>query len=89
MNMWAFTPAVFALLRRGFAAFLRGPGAERGEFLIPHAIQDVVHRREARVRLLRAPGQWLGVTYPEDRARVEAALRELVAAGAYPERLRG
>jgi len=87
MNMWAFTPAVFGLLRRGFAEFLRGPGAERGEFLIPHAIGDAMRRREARVRLLRAPGRWLGVTYPDDRPHVEAALRELVAAGEYPERL--
>lgn len=89
MNMWAFTPAVFALLRRGFTEFLRGQGAERGEFLIPHAIRDALHRREARVRLLRTNGRWLGVTYPEDRARVEAALRQLVAAGEYPERLWG
>jgi len=27
------------------------------------------------------------VTYPDDRPHVEAALRELVAAGEYPERL--
>jgi hypothetical protein len=87
MNMWAFTPAVFALLRRGFAAFLRRPGAERGEFLIPHAIRDALQRREVRVRLLRTQGRWLGVTYPDDRPRVEAALRQLVAAGEYPERL--
>ena len=89
MNMWAFTPAVLALLRRGFAEFLGRPGAGGGEFLIPHAIRDAVHRREARVRPLRAPlpGRWLGVTYPDDRPHVEAALRELVAAGEYPERL--
>jgi len=87
MNLWAFTPAVFALLQRGFAEFLRQDTAGRGEFLISHAIRDALQRSEAQVRLLGTHGRWLGVTYPDDRRRVEAALRQLVAAGAYPERL--
>ena len=87
MNLWAFTPAVFTLLRRGFAEFLRQAGAGQGEFLISHAIRDAVRRREARVRLLGTRARWLGVTYPDDRPRVAAALQQLVAAGEYPERL--
>ena len=87
MNLWVFTPAVFALLRRGFAEFLRQDTAGRSEFLISHAIRDAVRRGEARVRLLGTSGRWLGVTYPDDRPRVETALRQLVAAGEYPERL--
>jgi len=89
MNLWAFTPAVFALLRHGFAEFRRQDTAGRSEFLISHGIGDAVSRGEARVRLLSTRGCWLGVTYPDDRPRVEAALRQLVAAGEYPERLWG
>jgi len=89
MNMWAFTPAVFALLRRGFAEFLGQASAGQSEFLISHGIRDAARRGEARVRLLRTHGRWLGVTYPDDRPRVELALRHLVAAGEYPERLWG
>jgi dTDP-glucose pyrophosphorylase len=90
MNLWAFTPAVFTVLRRGFAEFLRqAGGGAQGEFLISHAIGDAVRRGEARVRLLATRARWLGVTYPDDRPRVAAALRQLVAAGEYPERLRG
>ena len=87
MNLWVFTPAVFALLRGGFAEFLRGAAAGQGEFLISHAIRDAVRRREVRVRLLGTRARWLGVTYPDDRPRVAAALQQLVAAGEYPERL--
>ena len=87
MNLWVFTPAVFALLRRGFAEFLRQDTAGRSEFLISHAIRDAVRRGEARVRLVGTSGRWLGVTYPDDRPRVETALRQLVAAGEYPARL--
>ena len=86
MNLWAFTPEVFGLLERGFAEFLRDGG--QGEFLISHGIRDAVGRGEARVRLLDTRAQWLGVTYPDDRPRVAAALRQLVATGEYPERLR-
>jgi hypothetical protein len=89
MNLWAFTPAVFAALRRGFAEFLRQDTAGGSEFLISHGIRDAVRRGEARVRLLGTHSRWLGVTYPDDRPRVEAALRQLVAAGEYPERLWG
>ncbi len=89
MNLWAFTPAVFALLRRGFAEFLGHASAGRSEFLISHGIGDAVRRGEARVRLLGTHGRWLGVTYPEDRPHVEGTLRQLVAAGEYPERLWG
>ena len=89
MNLWAFTPAVFALLRNRFAEFLRQDTAGRSEFLISHGIRDAVRRGEARVRLLGTQGKWLGVTYPDDRPRVAAALSQLVAAGEYPERLWG
>jgi len=85
MNLWAFTPAVFALLRRGFAEFLRQDAAGGSEFLISQAIRDAVRQDEARVRLLGTDARWLGVTYPDDRPRVEAALRQMVAAGEYPE----
>ena len=89
MNLWAFTPVVFDLLRRGFAEFLRQADAGRSEFLISQGIRDAVRRGEARVRLLDTRGRWLGMTYPDDRPRVEEALRQLVAAGEYPERLWG
>ena len=89
MNLWAFTPAVFALLRRGLAEFACRADAGRSELLISHGIGDAVRRGEARVRLLGTRGRWLGVTYPDDRPRVAAALRQLVAAGEYPERLWG
>jgi dTDP-glucose pyrophosphorylase len=87
MNLWVFTPAVFDLLRRGFDEFLRHAGGGQGEFLISHGIRDAVGRGEARVRLVATRSRWLGITYPDDRPRVAAALRQLVAAGDYPERL--
>jgi hypothetical protein len=46
-----------------------------------------VREGKARVRILPTAEKWFGVTYPEDRARVQAAIREIVARGVYPEDL--
>src|SRR5438105_397902 len=86
---WGTGPAVLALLRSRFAEFLCQDTTGRSEFLISHGIRDALHRGEARVRLLGTQGKWFGVTYPDDRPRVAAALSQLVAAGEYPERLWG
>src|SRR2546422_4484825 len=72
-----------------FAEFLGQASAGQSEFLISHGIGHAVGRGDARVRLLGTHGRWLGVTYPEDRPHVEGTLRQLVAAGEYPERLWG
>ncbi len=84
MNMWAFTPAVFDALRAAFGGFLAGADPAKDEFLIPAVIQDAIAGGRARVRVLASGARWIGMTYPADRALVEAELRELVGGGAYP-----
>jgi len=86
MNLWAFSPAVFEILRAGFVRFLPGADA-KGEFLLPAAIQEALDRKLARVRVLDAGSPWFGMTYPADRPRVEQAIQALVRSGVYPERL--
>jgi hypothetical protein len=83
MNMWAFTPEVFGLLRRGFVRFLHEEGLHRREYLLPTITQEAVHRGEARIRVLDAGSQWYGMTYPDDRPVVAAALRMLTTSGRY------
>jgi hypothetical protein len=87
MNMWAFTPVVFGLLREGLTRFLTSAEPLKGEYLLPEAVQDAVRSGAARVRVLDPGSRWFGVTYQADRPAVGAALRALVAAGRYPERL--
>jgi hypothetical protein len=88
MNLWAFSPAVFQILRAGFVRFLPGADA-KSEFLLPAAIQEALDRKLARVRVLDAGSPWFGMTYPADRPRVEQAVQALVRSGVYPERLWG
>ncbi len=88
MNIWGFTPALFALLESRFPAWLAAHGAEpKSEWYIPLVVNELVREGRATVRVLTSDSPWFGVTYREDRPRVAAALGELVAAGAYPARL--
>jgi NDP-sugar pyrophosphorylase family protein len=91
MNCWGFTPDVFPPLDaqwRGFLAALGPPpGALKAEFYLPAAVSTMVARKEAAVRVIPTQSNWFGVTYRDDRPRVQAAIQGLVAAGEYPENL--
>lgn len=88
MNCWGFTPAVLAGLDGQFREFLKQKGAElKSEFYLPAAVAGMVARVEATVRVLPTTSTWFGVTYREDKPRVQAAIADLVARGLYPARL--
>lgn len=88
MNCWGFTPALFAGLDGQFREFLAARGAEpKAEFYLPAAVSAMIGRGEAAVTVLPTESTWFGVTYREDKPRVEAAIRALVQAGRYPAKL--
>jgi len=88
MNMWGFTPQVFAQLQERFRAFLEQNGsAMKSECYIPSAVNELVQAGQTRVKVLRTNDSWFGVTYREDHARVVESISRLVREGASPERL--
>ena len=88
MNMWGFTPRIFAQLEDHFKKFLAVHGAdENAEFYIPYVVNDLVAAGQARVKVLRTQDEWFGVTYREDRVRVEENIKRLIRDGVYPEGL--
>ncbi|MBM3874150.1 MAG: nucleotidyltransferase [Verrucomicrobia bacterium] len=88
LNCWGFSPAVLPLLDRRLRVFLAERGSDvKAEFYLPEAISGMVSAGEATVDVLETTSSWFGVTYREDRAAVESALRALVAAGEYPDKL--
>lgn len=90
MNFWGFTPAVFPQLEQLFADFLqRVAGDPKAEFYLPTAISTLNESRAANVTLLQSTDAWFGITYREDLAASQAAVRALVAAGKYPSPLWG
>jgi hypothetical protein len=69
--------------------FLSRRGHEpAAEYYLPAAVSAMIDVEAAEVQVLPTSATWFGVTYREDRPRVVAAIRELVAAGEYPANLR-
>jgi hypothetical protein len=88
MNCWGFTPALFAGLDTQFREFLATRGTEpKSEFYLPGSVSTMIARGETTVRVLPTESAWFGVTYRDDKPRVQAALLALVDAGLYPARL--
>lgn len=91
MNMWGFTPGIFADLQESFRDFLEmahGDPAEV-EFLLPEAVNQLLVRQRATVRVLPSPEPWSGLTYQADTAQARERVAALVNAGIYPRRLWG
>jgi hypothetical protein len=88
MNCWGFTPALFPLLDAQLKEFLAARGNEaKSEFYLPTAVSTMIERGQADARVLATESTWFGITYRDDRARVEAAIEDLVQAGTYPLQL--
>ena len=99
----ALFPMLDARFREFLGAFGGGVtsprGSERGgvtpppldplkaEFYLPAAVSEMIGRREASVRVLPTASTWFGVTYRDDKPRVQASIAGLVQAGLYPEKL--
>jgi len=88
LNMWGFTPSLFIHLQSEFILFLEQEGANpKAEFFIPTVVNKLIHTGQARLKVLRTPDSWFGVTYREDRPRVVEGIRQLIQRGDYPEKL--
>jgi hypothetical protein len=90
MNCWGFTAAFLPMLDARWRAFLAINGtSQKTEFYLPFAVNDLLGAGEVAVHVLPTPDSWFGVTYREDKPRVQAAIAALVASGAYPSPLQG
>lgn len=86
-NLWGFAPEIVALLAERFAAFLRADPGPDAEFHLTEAVNDLIAARRVRCSVLPPCATWLGVTFPDDRDRVAAALQVMVESGVYPRRV--
>ncbi len=86
LNVWGFTPSFFDELKRGFCAFMAEKGGDplKREYFLPSAVDDLIQKGKAEVRVLKTAEKWYGVTYKEDKKRVGDALAAMAKAGVYP-----
>lgn len=85
MNLMGFRPSLFGHLEQQFTDFLRAHAhRNEAEFYLPFALNEVIRKGEARVKVLHTREKWFGVTYREDRDMVMNSLKSLVDRGVYP-----
>ena len=88
LNFWGFGPALLPALEDGFRRFLEeNAGSTKAEYFLLSAVQSLVDRGRARVRVLGGGGPWGGLTYPGDRPRLVALVESLTERGEYPRDL--
>jgi len=88
MNMWGFTPSILEPFEEEFKIFLQSYGKDlKRELVIPTAVNSLIAKGKASVKVLSTSSKWFGITYPEDKAEVIPEIRQLIEQGEYPENL--
>ncbi len=88
MNFWGFMPSFFEKAEAEFKEFVKeNIENEKAEFFIPLIVSAMMEQKGLKIKVLESSAQWMGVTYKEDKPIVEEKIRQLVKAGAYPEKL--
>ena len=83
MNFWAFQKSMLDELQREFAEFSRDHNSSH-ELLLPVTVDRLVTQGRVQVRVLSAPGPWLGLTHASDLPGARQALAEAAQRGDYP-----
>ena len=90
MNMWGFSPAIFAELEDSMKTFFETTVKEnplKSECFIPLEVGRMIEEKKATVKVLSSEDKWFGVTYIEDKPFVEKSIQELKDRGVYPDKL--
>lgn len=84
MNYWGLLPEVFPLLEKEFEKFLRKDRTTpKAEWYLPAFIDGLLKEGAAVCRVLPVETEWFGITYPEDKPEVQAAIRRMIEEGRY------
>lgn len=88
MNFWVFGPAIFDLIEKDLAEFVKSDQTdEKTEIYIPNQIQTWIEKGKARVRLTGSGSDWFGVTYARDKIRAMESLKKYTESKLYPSPL--
>lgn len=74
MNFWAFQRSMMTELQREYDVFSRDHDASH-ELLLPVTIDRLITEGRIIVRVLEAPGPWIGLTHASDLPGAKAALQ--------------
>lgn len=84
MNMWGFTPDIFAHIENDLNEFFKEKiNLPKVEYYLPKIVSNVIERGIKDVSVLVAEDRWYGVTYKEDKDSVVNALSKKIENGEY------
>lgn len=84
MNMWGFTPDIFAHIENDLNEFFKEKiNVPKVEYYLPKIVSNVIERGIKDVSVLVAEDRWYGVTYKEDKDSVVNALSKKIDNGEY------
>jgi len=87
MNFWVFHPVVFKYIEEGFQDFLaKGPKIKQ-EYFIPSTVQELIDAKAVDFKMNKTNGVWMGVTYGDDKPKVQEFLRNEIKENRYTENL--
>lgn len=88
MNMFAFKPNIFHQYKISFNEFIKNYGSDlQAEFYLPSVVDHLLQSKKGKVKVLKTPDQWFGLTYKEDKKIVIKKISELIALEKYPSKL--
>lgn len=90
MNLWAFQHSMLKEIGARFGAYLNEHlpvNPLKCEYFLPLIPNALIQEGTGSVRVLRTDAKWFGVTYHDDLAKVQEALRAMKEQGEYPDQL--
>ena len=89
MNMFGFTPEIFAYLESRLKTFMEENKnqLDKCEYLIPEVVCEQIRNNQVTVDVLSTTSVWHGITYKEDKELVVTAIKELIDNNVYPNKI--
>ncbi len=88
MNFFLFTPSLFGHLDTFLEEFFTARLTEdKSESYIPAVVDELIKSGQATCAVKHSTDQWFGVTYPDDKPIVQAAIANCIEKGVYPAAL--
>lgn len=90
MNLWGFSRSMMDEIIKGFPAFLDQNlpvNPLKCEYFLPSVPNRLIYEGRAFCKMLNTDEKWYGVTYPQDKPKVQEALRQMKEKHIYTENL--
>lgn len=89
VNMFALTPYLFDYLNKRFESYLKEnkDNLDSCEYLLPSVMAEMMVKKMIKLVSINTTAKWHGVTYKEDKEKLQKYIKSQTEAGVYPSQL--